>query len=82
MPEAMARTINRANSSSLGVTPSRDQVQAEIDVGVREFNDLDESREDSWIMTIEREDISEVLWGIIELCGYDADEEWLGERDW
>ena len=67
---------------ALGQNPTREQVQAEIDECVRQFNDLDRSRDDPWVCTIEREDIGEVLWQLIDLCGFEGSEEWLGERDW
>ena len=67
---------------ALGENPGREQVQAEIDVCVRRFSELYESVEDSWIFTIEREDIGEVLWELIDLCGFEGSEEWLRERDW
>lgn len=36
----------------------------------------------SGIFTIEREDICEVLWELIDLCGFEGSEEWLREREW
>jgi hypothetical protein len=57
-------------------------VQAEIDWCVQRLNELDRTVENGWIFTIEREDIGEVLWGLIDLCGFDGSEEWLRERDW
>lgn len=67
---------------SLGAEATREQVQAKIDECVRRFNQLDQSCKDSWICTIEREDIGEVLWELIDLCGFHGSEEWLAERDW
>jgi hypothetical protein len=78
--EAVRQLIERL--IALGSEPTRVQVQTEIDVCVRRFNELDRSREHSWIFTIEREDLGEVLWGLISLCGFDGSEEWLDERDW
>lgn len=66
----------------LGPDPTQEQVQAEVDACVRQFNDLDQNWEHHWICTIEREDIAEVLWELIDLCGFDGSEEWLDERDW
>jgi hypothetical protein len=78
--EAVQGLINRL--IALGASPTREQVQAEIDRCVQRFNELDTSVPNSWIFTIEREDIAEVLWKLIDLCGFDGSEEWLRERDW
>jgi hypothetical protein len=78
--EAVRQLIDRL--LALGPAPTREQVQAEVDGCVRRFNELDASREDSWIMTIEREDIGEVVLELVELCGFEDSEEWLRERDW
>lgn len=78
--EAIRNLIERL--IALGSNPTREQVQAEIDKCVRDCNDLDRSQADSWICTIEREDISEVLSQLIDLCGFEGSEEWLCERDW
>ncbi|HUG93381.1 MAG TPA: DUF5713 family protein [Planctomycetaceae bacterium] len=67
---------------ALGPNPTREQVQAEIDACVRRFNELDANWEHRWINTQDREDISEVLWELIDLCGFEGSEEWLDERDW
>jgi len=50
-----------------------------VDACVRRFNDLND---DGWICTIEREDIYEQIGRVIDLCGFDYREEWVGERDW
>jgi hypothetical protein len=78
--EALRRLIDRL--VALGPAPTQEQVQAEIDWCVQRFNELDRARENGWIFTMEREDISEVLWGLIDLCGLEGSEEWLRERDW
>ncbi len=78
--EAVRQLIDRL--IVLGPTPSREQVQAEVTACVRQFNDLDRSVANSWIFTIEREDIGEVVWGLVGLCGFKDNEEWLGGRDW
>jgi hypothetical protein len=67
---------------ALGASPSREQVRAEIDRCVRRFNELDRSVPNSWIFTIEREDIAGALWKLIDLCGFEGGEEWLDEREW
>jgi hypothetical protein len=78
--DAIRRLIDRL--LALGPDPTQEQVQAEIDTCVRRFNDLDVSWKHHWICTIEREDIAEVLWELIGLCGFKGDEDWLEERDW
>ena len=50
-----------------------------VDECVRRFNDLDE---DGWIFTIERDDIFEQIGRVVDLCGFDYDEEWVSEREW
>lgn len=45
---------------------------------IRRFNSLD----DGWICTIEREDICEQIGRVIDACGFECDEDWVGERDW
>lgn len=77
--EIICRLIERL--LTLGSDPTQEQVQREIDGAVRQFNELD-ARRGPWIMTIEREDICEVLLSLVSLCGFDDSEEWLGERDW
>ena len=79
--EAIRRLIDRL--VALGREPSREEIQEEVDACIYQFNDLDKSGDCSWICTVEREDICEVLQGIVDLCGYDgSDEEWTRERDW
>jgi hypothetical protein len=67
---------------ALGPAPSREQVQAEVTGCVWQFNGLDRAWKHPWICTIEREDIGEVVWELVDLCGFDSSEEWLDERDW
>jgi hypothetical protein len=63
---------------SLGPEPTEEAARRAVDECVRRFNDID----DGWICTIEREDIYEQLGRIVELCGFECDEDWLDERDW
>jgi hypothetical protein len=56
-----------------------DVARRAIDECVRRFNDLDE---DGWICTIEREDIYEQIGRVVDLCGFEYDEDRVGERDW
>src|SRR5689334_14660734 len=86
-PELVARSEDAVRQLidrliALGPAPSRGQVQAEVAACVERFNELDAGVADSWIFTIEREDIGEVIWGLVELCGFDGGEEWLSGRDW
>jgi hypothetical protein len=68
---------------ALGAGAPDASVEAAIDRAVVAFKDLDESDGGPWIMTIEREDIVEVLWEIADLAGIEYDEEELvGSRDW
>jgi hypothetical protein len=78
--EAVRQLIDRL--IALGPAPSREQVQAEVTACVQRFNELDASVANSWIFTIEREDIGEVIWGLVHLCGFEGGEEWLSGRDW
>jgi hypothetical protein len=79
--EAIRQLIGRL--AALGSEPTREQVQEEIDWCVQRFNELDNSSPNSWICTIEREDICEVLGELLDLCGYDgSEEEWLRDRTW
>ncbi len=49
---------------------------------VQRFNELDELDPNSWIFTIEREDIAEVVCKVIDLAGFEGDEDWLEDREW
>ena len=67
------RVLPRDPSRAVDVpreTPSRSRRRAEFCAqGLR-------------ISTLEREDIAEVLWELIDPCGFAGGEEWFGERDW
>ena|GEM_PF-3035751 len=78
--EAVRQLIDRL--IALGSTPSREQVQAKVSDCVQRFNDLDAGVADSWIFTIEREDIGKVIAGLVGLCGFEDSEDWLSGRDW
>jgi hypothetical protein len=67
---------------ALGAEPEEDGVRNAVDECVRRFNELDELDANSWIFTIEREDIGEVIWKVIDLAGFEGDEDWLDEREW
>jgi hypothetical protein len=64
---------------ALGPEPSEESARLAVDDCVRRFNALDD---EGWICTIEREDIYEQVGRVIDLCGFDYGEEWVGERDW
>jgi hypothetical protein len=64
---------------ALGPELSEKAARAAVDDCVRRFNDLDD---DGWICTIERDDIYEQLGRVIDLCGFEYNEEWTAERDW
>ena len=64
---------------ALGSGLSEDAARAAVDACVRRFNDLDD---EGWICTVEREDINEQVGWVIDLCGFEYDEDWVTERDW
>lgn len=46
---------------------------------VEQYNDLD----DGFILSMEREDLSSILYEIGEFCGLDSEDEWVDEwREW
>lgn len=63
---------------ALGPTPDEAAAREAVSACVRRFNELD----DGWIDTTVREDIAEALWKLIELAGFEADEDWIEDRDW
>jgi hypothetical protein len=63
---------------ALGPEVSEEVARRAVNECVRRFNDLD----DGWICTIEREDIYEQVGRVIDLCGFEYGEDWVGERDW
>jgi hypothetical protein len=63
---------------TLGPDPSEEVARRAVDECVRWFNDLD----DGWICTLEREDIYKQVDRVIDLCGFEYGEEWIGEREW
>jgi len=63
---------------ALGPHPQEQAVRAAVDQCVRRLNDLD----DGWITTIEREDLCESIYKIVELAGLEGDEDWVEEREW
>jgi hypothetical protein len=62
----------------LGPDPDEDDAREAVNKCVRRLNDLD----DGWITTIEREDLCEGIYQIVDLAGFKGDEDWTGERDW
>jgi hypothetical protein len=71
---------------ALGIEPAEKDVRNAIRKCVERFNDLDKLDANSWIFTIEREDISEVIWRVVELSGFQLDEgpddSWTEGREW
>ena len=63
---------------AFGPSPAEADARAAVDACVRRFNALD----DGWIMTIERDDIAEILWDVIERAGFEGEANWLDEREW
>ena len=62
---------------ALGPAPTEKAARRAVAACVRRFNKLD----DGWICTIEREDICEQIETVVELCGFECDEDWI-DRDW
>src|SRR5437588_13066010 len=70
---------------ALGPELSEEAARGLVDACVRRFNDLDaggDGDDGGWICTIEREDIYEQVGRVIDLCGFEYGEGWVGERDW
>ena len=71
---------------ALGADPSKADVRRVVRACVERFNELDKLDPESWIFTIEREDISEVIWRVVTLAGFELDEgpddSWTAGRDW
>jgi hypothetical protein len=63
---------------ALGPEIPEDGVRRAVDECARRFNDLD----DGWICSIERDDISEQIGRVVDSCGLDYDDDWIGEREW
>lgn len=82
--EASEASVRRLIDDLIALGPglSEEAARGAVDECVRRFNELDEREENSWICTIEREDIYEQFGRVIDLCGFEYGEEWVGERDW
>lgn len=63
---------------ALGSEFSEAAARLAVEKCVRRFNALD----DGWICTTEREDICDQIGLVIDACGFDCQDDWLGERDW
>src|SRR5262245_37276886 len=63
---------------ALGEAPGEDAVRTAVAACVGRFNELD----DGWIMTIEREDIADAIAAVVELAGFEFDEDWIADREW
>jgi hypothetical protein len=70
----------------LGVEPAEKDVRSAVRKCVERFNELDRLDSNSWIFTIEREDISEVIWRVVEFSGFQLDQgpddSWTAGREW
>src|SRR4051812_11622811 len=60
---------------ALGPDPEEDDAREAVDKCVRRLNALD----DGWITTMEREDLCEVIYKIVDLAGFEGDEDWTEE---
>jgi hypothetical protein len=82
--ESIKRLIN--DVLVLGANPQEPDVRSAVGACVRRFNELDRLDAESWIFTIEREDISEAIWRVVELAGFELDEgpddSWTANREW
>jgi hypothetical protein len=71
---------------ALGADPQEADVRSAVGACVRRFNELDELDANGWIFTMEREDISEAIWRVVELAAFDLDEgpddSWTEGREW
>ena len=67
---------------ALGPNPTEQQVRAEIESGLSQFGNLQWIRGEPWIDTREQKDICDALHELIDLSGFEADEEWTDLRDW
>ncbi len=65
--------------TALGETSAESDARQLVDACIRAFNVLDD---DGWINTIEREDIYEAICQLVELAGFECDEDWFEEREW
>jgi hypothetical protein len=63
---------------ALGPQMSEEAARRTVEACVRRFNALD----DGWIVTLEREDIYEQIGRVIDLCGFEYNEDWIGAREW
>ena len=63
---------------ALGPDRTEDATRRVVEACVQRFNEID----DGWICTIEREDIYEQVGRVVDVCGFEYDEDWLDGRDW
>jgi hypothetical protein len=85
---AAADTVKRLIDKvlALGADLQEADMRGVVDTCVRRFNELDKLDANGWIFTIEREDISEAIWRVVELAGFELDEgpddSWTEGREW
>jgi hypothetical protein len=63
----------------LGDEPEEKKARRAVARCVKRFNKMDD---DGWINTIEREDIYDVLDGVVSKCGFEPDDDWYEDADW
>jgi hypothetical protein len=63
---------------ALGPELSEEAARRAVEACVRRFNDID----DGWIVTLEREDIYKQVGRVVDRCGFEYDEDWIGAREW
>ena len=63
---------------SLGSDPDEEAVRSAVSDCVKKFNELD----DGWITTIEREDIADAILGVVQAAGFEAEDDWIDDREW
>ena len=64
---------------TLGDEPDEGKARKAVARCVKRFNRMDD---EGWINTIEREDICDVIDGVVAACGFEPDDDWYEDRDW
>jgi hypothetical protein len=72
----MARLVS--DLIALGAALDEAAARHAVDECVRRLNEIN----DGWICTFERDAIHDMVYEVIDRCGFDAHEDWLWERDW
>jgi hypothetical protein len=74
--DSIGKLIDRV--VSFGGDPDEEDVRRAASDCVKQFNELDDGR----ITTMEREDIADAILGVVQLAGFEADEDWIEDREW